>query len=296
MSTKSSILITLETLIPEIEKLLTSKIVDGKFVERSFYGESHLAAALQLLGKKESLQKEIHTTYFLHSIANDDHPEFNAYAWQIYGLNKKQISKISFKTIFFRKVSNWVLLRSLVRIRSGNIFSKYIGILQTYLILFLNRSQGYITDNTLRMWHTRKSAQSSQYHAFATLLVGEIALELNNKFLQSQFLQLLQVLVDDKKDGNPIWLGRGKYQLFGYSNYIYALTLAYYLTNNSKYLTAIQQTLNYILKYQEKNGSVPLLLTKNKDPQLLYSYNNFFDYESFFLLSLVRAHKIIKNN
>lgn len=280
-------------IIPSLQRALQNH-------ERSFYGESFTAAALATLGKNNDLQNTF-VELFLRNDEAPSHPEFNLFAWQAF-LQKTTnnhiaalVSRPRFKKIFLNKVSNWVLLRSLVRIQTGRHAQRWIGLLEAHLILRYNTYQGYITDNTLRMLHERKKSVSSQYHAFATLLVGLIAETLPSPTLQKKFIHYLHTSrAEITADGHLKMRGRGRQQLFGYAAMLYALALAFRYTKKKEYLLDFQNILTYITSFTQKNnGEIPIVLTNQDPTPYLYSYNNTVDYLAFLCFVLARTSRLL---
>jgi hypothetical protein len=201
---------------------------------------------------------------------------------------------MDFELPFFRKVSNWVLLRSLVQFKTINPRKILMAKIQMKLILSFNIVDGFITDNTLRSFYKRRQSISDQYHAFATMLIGEIYLETKKEKHKELFLTFLQKLRNKIKDnGEAINYGRGKKQIFGYASIIYALVLAFTFTNDTTYLFDAQKVLQYVQMFQKKDGSIPLVLTNNDPTPYWFSYNNFFDYEAFLYFYLLKTHELI---
>ncbi|HEC63876.1 MAG TPA: hypothetical protein ENI23_01125 [bacterium] len=274
----------------KILSFLEANFKDG-FNERSFYGETFTAATLEILKKDKEFKKELLASFRKKEIDNPSHhQEFNLYALQymVPDINLK------FEKSFLRKVSNWILLRSLVRIRSRKQFEKFKGIIQAKIILIFNRHHGYFTDNTLRSIYKRKSSVSSQYHIFATMLVGEIYEETNNKFFKKEFLEGLNLSIKEVDDkGEAIRLGRGQKQIFGYAALLYSLALAYKITGEEKYLENFQKVFDYVKSYQLDSGRIPLVLTKQVPSKYIYTYNNLFDYLPFLAFQLTKSYNII---
>lgn len=269
--------------------------------ERSFYGETFLAAALSKQKKSRDIQEKLLDSFFEKNFSfPTHHPEFNLYALQHYEGNyleekrKNYLQNMDFELPFYRKVSNWVLLRSLVQLKTKSKKKIFVANIQMKLILMVNVVDGYITDNTLRSVHKKKKSISDQYHAFATMLIGEIYLETKKQKHKKLFLKYLNKLIPKiDENGEALKEGRGKKQIFGYASLIYALTLAYSFTQDVFYLEKAEKVLQFVMSFQKQDGSIPLVLTHNNPSQYWLSYNNFFDYEGFLYFYLLKTYELI---
>jgi hypothetical protein len=277
--------------------------VENGFAERCFYGETFTMATLSLLNKDAEWQKNLFKTYITREKSNpSNHEEFNFFALQEYlsfnpevpiKPNVEESITLKFRSSFLRKVTNWVLLRNLVRIKSyRNLFTTF----QINLVLKLNKYKNYITDNTLRSYSKRKNSLSSQYHAFANLLIGEIYEETKNTKYKELFIKNLELNIQEIKDnGEAITTGRGQKQIFGYAAFLYSLAHAYRLTKEERYLSTFNKVLDYVKSYQEESGKIPLVLSREENvQQYLYSYNNLFDYLPFLIFWLAKSNELIQ--
>lgn len=293
------LLVSTDTLIEKIDNFLSTCVIDGHFDERTFYAEAFYAAGLKLLNRRVELQQTLFDHYFNNQIKHDTHPEFNAYAWQYYFDETKckdpkmLINKIKFKQLFMRKVSNWVLLRSLVRIRRGG-FSWVAGILQAIVIIEINSHRGFTTDNSLRMLHKKSTALSSQYHAFATMILGEIYIETKFSYFKEKFIKGAEKIIIDKRGNNLNWRGRGRKQIFGYASMARCFSLAYFVTFEDKYLHELREILLLLHENQYESGEIPLVIaSKNKQKIYWETYNNRFDYLSFLFFQLAETRRLL---
>ncbi len=273
------------------------------FNERSFYGESYSALILLMLNYPEkSINKFIDFYKKKDKSGKHFHWEFNNYAWQEFYLRSKNptvksfIRPLKFATFFGEKVTNWILLRSLVRIKTGEITKKIIAEFQIFLVLLLNKVGPLFADNKLSRFFLKKRFLSIQYHCFCLALIGELLLWKKKKsFLTKDFFAGIDYMVNKiKNNPNPINQGRGKKQIFGYGALIYALSVAYVITNKKEYWDCLVKVLNYVLKYKKEDGSFPLVLTKNDDRSLWYPYNNYYDYLPFFAYYLLKSYELLE--
>lgn len=281
-----------------VSEYLESETSSGQFNERSYYGEAFFAAALAINENSSTLQHQLIAACSQKNWnADQAHHEFNYYALQrvqeFHSLEneilEKHLREMTFPTIFLRKVTNWVLLRSLVRIQSGQYGNKIIAHIQARIVMQLNTHSGFITDNTLRMYHTRTKSVSLQYHLFAAYLIGKLYLLTGHTFYRRHFLAAVEnALPLIQTDGSLAAHGRGSHQLFGYASAILCLTQYYKMTKNVSILKKLESVLDYVTSFQEDNGSIPLLLMQKDEntEALLYSYNNTFDYLPFYLFAL----------
>lgn len=271
---------------------------------RSFYGETFTAATLALRQEDNDWQGELLNRYKIReSKVPENHEEFNNFALLEYiaadgpfSKNCEELIK-PFKRIFLRKVSNWVLLRNLVRLRRGGMINFIVAKFQVSLILKFNRLGKYITDNTLRSYHKRKSSVSSQYHGFANLLVYLIGRELNEARYNQMFIDALEPLISEQTEEGEINLhGRGEKQIFGYAVILYSSLVAYKLTGEHRYLTFFKKGLGYLKGFQLSNGKIPLVLLEDQTraKEFWYSYNNDFDYLPFLLFWLQKGKELLK--
>lgn len=263
------------------------------FKERRFYADTFLAASLSLLNKEELNKVKLINNYIDNIKKTDDHIEFNFFALKICGLKRKKLPK--FKTPFFRKATNWVLLRSLIRYQQGGFLNKLVAYLQTFIITKINSYRGYFTDNSIRMFYMKNKNISSQYHAFSTALIGELLLTSKSECLKNLFLKRLETVVSEiSSSGKFEMQGRGKQQIFGYASAILSISIGYKLTRNKKYLKLIEKMLLYIKNFQKENGYIPLALVKKGQESYWMSYNNLYDYQTFLLLFLIKSLKYLK--
>lgn len=276
---------------------------DDTFDQRTFYAPTFTAAACALLSEDPSFQARLLHSY--RTRGEDPtlpHEEFNSYALQEYlrvapnAEIAEWVAQPRWHGWFVRKVSNWVLLRSLVRIRSERMSSSVMGYLQTVLILGLNRSHGWITDNTFRMWHTRHATRSSQYHAFATLLLGELAIHTRSTIIRRIFLRKLDLALSEVHENGTWYMeGRGQHQLFGYASLLLALALADSLTHNDTYATQLARIFDHLLQFQQPDGSFPLTLPLS-DHLERHAYNNDYDYLAFLAFCLAKSWRVLSSN
>jgi len=135
---------------------------------------------------------------------------------------------------------------------------------------------------------------SLQYHHFSALLLGELAVLLDDDVLQHRFLDLAAFSRDTiLPNGDAVYMGRGQHQIFGYAAAVSLLFLASFATADESFQQARNVVLRRLLPFQRPDGSFPLVLrveesgwpssTPPLTPQWLgwYQYNNIFDYLPF---------------
>jgi hypothetical protein len=283
----------------------------GSFPLKSYYGETHTAAAFSIANKYSDLIPLIINSYLDKDKRGIDVSwEFNHSALQhIKKQHYKEISSalypLYFNMPFYRKVTNWMLLRALIYFRSIKKFDHLKANLIVWLVLLLQQRKGILFDNRIY----RKKEKSHQYHAFATSLLGEIYLLTKNKFYLERFNQAfiyLKKITKNPKSFNIV--GRGSKQIFGYVSAIHSLILGGFIFKDSGALDHALALANHLKKFQRKNGSFPLVLAKSefnlsiskyKDNLKLKnweSYNTYYDYLGFTALYLEKTKKFIQDN
>lgn len=264
------------------------------FRDRSFYAEPMIIATLSLLGEDSKWQKSLRETFERReSVLPSRHNEFHYYALQIANM----APQLLFFRWFVRQVSNWVLLRAVVLARSPAWYHHFYSAFLARLILKINRHNGFITDNSLRMYYLRQQSVSTQYHAFATMLVGELALETQSSYYWKEFLKC----IDSTRSlitlrGEIEMTGRGRRQLLGYAATLYSCALAYHYTLRNEYLRDFEKIFFYVSSWQEVSGNIPLVLSQSNLSNLTYDYNNALDYLSFWGLCVVRSVQLLSSN
>jgi hypothetical protein len=287
-----------------LKKFLKNNIrEDGSFSMRCFYGDSFFIASLSKLREDKELQiKILGSILRKNNKDNNAHPEFDLYAFsevasefkEIKSKLNKKAKEIKFKKLFFKKVSNWIILRSLIRLKKKNFFGHLLAKIQLWFILKINTFNGEITDNTLRMFYRKKNNLSSQYHAFATMLLGEIAVELNSEKYKNIFLEKLELSRKEiSRNGKFKMHGRGKKQIFGYASLLFSLALAHSFTKDKSYLYDFEKVFYYLRSWQKKTGEIQMVLIRKNPNKYIYSYNNLVDYEAFLLLFLIKSKEIL---
>lgn len=288
---------------------LSKQATNDGFPLENNYGETHAIAAFSLLNKHlESIPPLVEGYMKKEKTHIDTHWEFNNAALQ--QVNKKHYPKIKetyyplyYNMFFFRKVTNWMLLRNIAYLRDENVYSKLKGNMITILVLLFQQWKGKLYDERF----TRPRNKSHQYQAFATSLLGEIALETKNPFYMYRFKEASRYLRSISKDPekfNDFGSGRGARQIFGYSSAIHALVLYGMLEGDIQCLDQALELVKYFKTFQRKDGSLPLVLTKEelnikKYEEKLYphweSYNRLYDYLGFSALYLAKTQRLIQD-
>lgn len=289
----------LDIFIKNLETFLSSKLKNGLFPLENYYGEIFFAGATQ----DKIIKEDILRSYLQRDKTNIDfHWEFNNYILQQLKLNDKIFKTYYFNRPFYKKVTNWIFLRSLIFLKSKNQILKLKGHLLILLTLLINQRNGILYDNRLY----KNKEFSHQYHAFATVVLCEIFIETGNQFykkrLESAIRELKKMCISIKHFNDR---GRGSKQIFGYSSAIYALTLGKHLfgIDSEKEINLLTKE---FLKYQRKDGSIPLCLDKkefeftekdykNKINKIngWESYNRYYDYVSFSYYFLKKSLKFL---
>lgn len=283
----------------EITSYLASQVSETGFPARTYYGE--LFSAVLFSQYRDKYSPEIATllkTFQTKDTADPQfHWEFNFHAYQLLTAETTAVDPPSilanqtFRTLFVNKVTNWILLRSLVRVSTEDTLSFFIGIFQAWIALTCNiNKDGIIYDDYL----TKNRAYSDQYHAFSLALLAQLFDKTGISFFKKLFFRGLKYLLNTAK-GRPdvIYRGRGANQIFGYASILYSLAWAWNDTNDQSYLSQLSDILEYLLTFQRNDGSFPLVLQKaergypigdaGNNPKFpgWESYNNYFDYLPF---------------
>jgi len=277
---------------------LISKLNNGQYDTRTYYGELFTALAMAKIGsdKYRKYIKKILSHYFNNEDKTGDqfHWEFNNYALikleRIMDLSKyvEQYRPLKFKGT---KSSNWIMLRGLTRILSGE--KKTYGEIELKkTIILMQKKNGLIMDSIYD--------KSFQYHCFMAYLILEAYNETKDTFYKKSFLKALYFI--EKfilRNGEFSYIGRGQKQIFGVGPLLYILQEGYIITKDQKYLAKRDLVYDMLLNYKRENGSFPLVLRDGeyRYPKVInidenkylgwYSYNNYFDYLPFLAYFLV---------
>jgi len=301
----------IQSMNKELLKFLYFQIKSGKFPLKNYYGEAYTAAAFSLAKKNLELIPKIINKYQAKNKKGIDVSwEFNNLALQ--HVNKKYYKKIDsiiyplyFNMPFYRKVTNWMLLRSLVYLNSNKKLNFFKGLFISFFVLLFQQRKGTLYDNRLY----RKKEYSEQYHSFATLLLGEIAFKTKSVFIFRRYKQALYKLVEIIKNLEGFnSSGRGANQIFGPTSAIYALIFGGIKLNDFSLIDLALKLIKSLKKFQRKDGSFPLVLSKKefKIPYKNYknnfsfegweSYNAYFDYMGFSAFYLQKTINFLKEN
>jgi len=264
------------------------------FKQRTFYAESFALALLSRTKNLDQTTKDLLLdNYSRYDKQNSSfHWEFNLYALIDAGTYDPKIKQLlNYPQWTTNGNANWRLLRSVVRMRldpqSEQLTKKEVKeTLGKYQL-----KSGLIID--------QKGVRSFQYHCFSTALLGEIFNLTKDLEIKKSFLIAIDFICHFiLPNGDTTYVGRGQQQSFGYSSLAYALSLAYDITNSSFYLGDLQKILSQILKFQRKNGDLPLVFNNENSGQEKqsgwYAYNNHFDYLCFSGLFLHKAFCILQ--
>ncbi len=299
-------------LVKGISQFLEKKIDDRfGFSDRSFYG-----MPFYLLMKIEQYNDidEVELVKLIDLIKDNDfedktyHWEFNRFALaaskeRLSCEKKKVLDKVyEYKKFRYTRVANWMMLRAAARIVEGGWIKRKIGLLEIHICLSLFQTKdGFIED--------RRKSPTIQYHCFASAILGLLLVRgyINGGYLKSKFLKAVNIIsYFTSKSGEFNYLGRGKFQSFGYASSIMALSSAYAMTGRESYLDLLKRIQKYLCSYIRSDGSLPLVLRKeevlrsgsfslnNEDYLGWYSYNNYYDYLPFTGALLAISNNIIE--
>lgn len=310
----------------QVARWLAEQVTDGRFPERSFYGEAFALWLWQFFpGEFEAAAQKMRPTakQQLNQLDVAAHPEFNAYAL----LRLCEQSGDAVQTWMPRLPrlnntpnSNWLLLGTLVRLlwaqQTGEQQSSWRLRWHTRLLLAMQQQpDGLIRDDRLisrqlpvpfgygrisplrlqKMPHLRKL--SLQYHCFSLLLLWEIWQLTGWRFVQTAVQRGHQAIGRFILDnGDSLYIGRGQQQIFGYGSLLNLLAnLA--AAGNADAGQQLSQVWSFVQQFQQMDGRFPLVLAafgnnytiKHHAPLGWYSYNNLFDYLPFLGVQLARA-------
>lgn len=289
------LLSSINKMIDSLESMLDDKTI---MEQRSFYGLSFYLSALSLLGKKSRHEKFI--LKIIGGFNLDDstfHWEFNKYAFlhlNEHLKKQKEIARITNCSRFnYSSATNWRLLNLSCKFDVKNS-------LKTKLWVKIRQDRdGFI-------WDARK-VRSSQYHAFSSALLGEIASSQNKKWAEKSFIRSIDCTCKMiLNDGEFNYLGRGQFQSFGYGPAIYSLIMAYLRTNDIKYFSKYKLLQKYLISRLVEDVA-PLMINKediisgnfksdSEDHIGWYPYNNFLDYTMFLLFYLVKTYCLMEKS
>lgn len=288
----------IKTVNESLVDYLISKLNNGQYDTRTYYGELFTALAMAKIDvdKYSEHIKKILDYYFNNEDKTGDqfHWEFNNYALieleRTIDLSKyaKQYKPFKFKGT---KSSNWVMLRGLTRILSGE--NKTYGEFELKkTIILMQKKSGLIMDSIYD--------KSFQYHCFMAYLILEAYYKTKHNFYKKSFLKALNFI--EKfilRNGDFSYIGRGQKQIFGVGPLLYILQEGFKITNDQKYLEKRDLVYEMLMNYKREDGSFPLVLRydEHRYPKAIniddnnylgwYSYNNYFDYLPFLVYFLV---------
>lgn len=304
------LLILIKSINHNLMNFLAKKSSKKGFPLINNYGETSTAAAFSILNKHtEKIPELIFSYRSKEKIHIDTHWEFNNAALQqvnpkFYPGVKEAHLPLYYNMPFYRKVTNWMLLRSLAYLRDKNLTNNLRGHFIVLLNLVFQQGKGILYDERF----ARKRKISHQYQAFATSLLAEIYNENKNLFYRRRLKLAMKVL---KRMTNSVEFFkqrglRGYNQIFGYSSGIHALIMGSIIFNDSLCLDRAIMLAKHLKKYQRKDGSLPLVLSekefklKKYEEGKLYpdweSYNTLYDYLGFTSLYLAKSEKLIKEH
>ncbi|KKL60206.1 hypothetical protein LCGC14_2207640 [marine sediment metagenome] len=313
------IIINLKKLLNRNLEFISSSYTKSK--SKIFYGHSFL------LSLKNYLEPNIYdliSKQTLHELKKKDQTVHLEFLKTAIGLNSlvspnqneklKILKKFALKAGYRNNsTTNWILLKLLAQTLlhenydGTEIFSK--------LLIFLRKdSSNFIRDNCIDF--------SLQYHWFIIWELAKIYQFSLKKYYLKQYLKtigLAEKLI--LSNARLSYFGRGQEQLFSYGASVYAFSFKYFLLREEKTLAFLKDIVSFLLSIQEKNGYIPLIISKNRTPKNFgvfetplnktkfkngwYRYNNFWDYFLFFtytiydsirLLSRINTKNVLKTN
>lgn len=295
-SEKSEIEFRLKKIRSGLKKYLEeSLLVSSNIEHRSFYAETFFAAGLDFIENEKAIVTKLQENYFAREKKHASlHEEFNTYALSFISKENQTnetiiaLKKQFYRELFLRKVSNWVFLRSYNRLKSEKATLRALAKAQLYITYIINRSDNYITDNTIRSFY--KKNISSQYHNFATLILGEVAL--NCGLIEKEMFNKAYEKVSSQVNKSVSAFGRGEKQIFGYVSLLYCAIINEKLNGFSKKnIQILQESSKLLSTYQEESGKIPLILSRSEKEKesLRHSYNNDLDYNAFAFFYISRT-------
>ncbi|HEY5603880.1 MAG TPA: hypothetical protein VIM41_12290 [Gammaproteobacteria bacterium] len=288
--------------------LAQKQLPDGDYPARNFYGKAYSALLWGLCAENYDRNIENALTNMrretVAGLPKNYHFEFNRFA--IYKLrqttNHNSYCYPELKQFKGTRVANWMLLRVNCRYLSGGILDRIIARIELSIVKkYFTKASGLIED--------QRGAYTMQYHAFCAALLGEL---LNGPLKGSAgisrwFERSLNSFYSFILPGGQCnYLGRGSLQSFGYASAILALSHGYSLLGNIDYLIKLRSILDYVLRHQRDDGSLPLVLSGVEegspenfslaDPAYAgwWSYNNYYDYLPFTGALLLLSCKVLE--
>lgn len=271
---------------------------------RTFYGETFSLALLGKLGMLDSVTKNKLVDAYKKMNKEDSqfHWEFNNYALLSYAkaCDDKEVYELIYPLKFKNTpVTNWTLLRSNARLLAGQEEDKALKEAINKIQKFQLKS-GLILD--------QKHDKSFQYHCFSMAMIAEIYEQTKQKYFYNSFLAGVDFIRKFiLSNGDVSYIGRGQKQSFGLGALVYILSLAYKYTLDKTILADLKNVTKLLIKYQNKDGSFPLVLNgikqsipkkvDIKDPSYVgwYPYNNYFDYLPFMGFFVLKAANILNS-
>lgn len=279
---------------------LSCKLQDGHYSGRSFYGETYTALAMAIVNFDKYKDKILDILYYYNKRSKNEenfHWEFNNYALLKLKKLYPEICENVNSPLVYRgiKCTNWTLLRCVDKLIEGISIDDENP---KKILYTMQQKNGLILDE--------RHVASFQYHCFIVSLIYDLYQYTMDSFYIDCFRKGIEFIEKfTLKNGDTLLIGRGQEQVFGYGVLIHIYWLAYDLFHNTKYLKLLSQVLNYVFSFWNDENILPLVLNKyEKDSEKTldvtdrrhlgwYSYNNYYDYISFFIYYLAETRRLM---
>lgn len=283
--------------VSRLASFLTGNLGDKGFKERSFYGEAFLAGLLfqdnYSLAEK-CLNWQIEKSRLSKEVAA--HKEFHLYPFGKTASLPEYFTSTVFPISLKEKPTNWILLRTLCKVKNGNPLQSTIWQIVSLIVLTVNYKHGLLVDRRIGRVIKRDLSEeylSHQYHSFMLAILIDIYESTGNKLYQHFFWKGLGYMTGQIENNGRIKpKGRGQEQLLGYASLIYSLAWAQKNRPKENYEQLLKATVDYTINFQKPDGSFPLVLKAGDDKSMWETYNNLFDYLPFTALMLKRAAQL----
>ena len=270
---------------------------EGRFAARDFYGRAFSALLWSRYGSEfaRPISRSIATIIDEQAkpLPAYYHFEFIRYALIKLFMGRPDLGEI--KDVLPRelyggtRVANWTLLRAFCRFHSASRIERAKAAAEVAVVRrWFSDKSGLIED--------QKGAYTMQYHAFCTALLGELLAGpmKDSPSTRHWFGRCIDAFSDLVLPGGQCnYIGRGSLQTFGYAAGMLALAHGCRNLERGCHWEKAVQILALIEGYQDKDGSLPLVLRDIpegtpetfdlKDPGYAgwWSYNNYYDYLPF---------------
>ncbi len=303
MSEQEKIRLRLEEMFVRLRDSLSQSVEKDGFAERTFYAEAFAAVVFSYDTLGSVLYKNLLSATKVKWNASEDvrqHLEFLWYAQELFSENEDQNPlnlPMKFSHTIRVKPTNWILLRLLHYVRHGSKRSRWIYVLLAKFVVQANWKDKMILDRGIGAMvraEVKSDYASQQYMAFMLVLLSDLYELTGDLFFKTKFFSGLDVLrISWKKQGFEFTKGRGAYQLFGASSFVYALSWAVTQhDDDDELLQDLNIAILHLSSFQNVDGSFPLVLRDGENKDLWESYNNSYDYQAFCAVMLMRSMNV----